>query len=214
MKYYFAAFVIGLLAGIAISFLYCASLSSEPSQKPIAKVTTELKKEVAKSEVSYGKAVDSLKKQSVKLQVELTDTKTELSKAKQKNYSLQLTIYGLIDRQTQTKQSGDNNENCDSLIVTVEELLQSSSGKDSLYEKATSNLEDQLKNKDSTIILKEKQCTELKSAFDKSIQSSNEIIAQNKQLGKQVKRQKFKSKVLSAAVFILSGAFANFLIHH
>jgi hypothetical protein len=214
MKYYFAAFVIGLLVGIAISFLYCTSLSNAPSTKPIAKLTTELKKEVAKSEVIYSKSVDSLKKQSVKLQLELTDTKTELSKAKQKNYSLQLTIYDLIDRQTQCERSSDTNDNCDSIIVTVEQLMQSSSEKDSLYEKATSNLEDQLKNKESTITIKDKQYTEIKSEFDKSLQNSNELSGLNKQLNRQVKRQKFKSKVLSAALFILTGAAANYIIHH
>lgn len=214
MKYYFAAFIIGLLVGIAISFLYCTSLSNEPSSKPIAKATTELKKEVAKTEVSYSKSVDSLKKQSVKLQSELTDTKTELSKAKHKNYSLQLTIYDLIDRQAQSKQSSDTNDNCDSLIVTVEQLMQSFSEKDSLYEQATTNLEDQLKNKDSTITLKEKQYTQIKSAFDKSLQSSNELSGINKQLIKEVKRQKFKSKILSAAFFIVTGVAANYLIQH
>lgn len=216
MKYYFAAFVIGLILGIAISFLYCTTLNNPPSSKPTAKITTELKKEVTKSEVSYSKAVDSLKKQSVKLQSELTDTKTELSKAKQKNYSLQLTIYDLIDRQKENKQvsSGSTNSDCDSLIVTVEQLMQSSSEKDSLYEKTTTNLEDQLKNRDSTITIKDKQYMEVKSAFDKSIQSSNEVVSQNKQLNRQVKRQKFKSKVLSAALLILTGAAANYIIHH
>jgi hypothetical protein len=186
---------------------------SSPS-KPITKITTELKKDVGKSEVNYSKAVDSLKTQRVKLQSELTDTKTELSKAKQKNYSLQLTIYDLIDKQAESKQESNANDNCDSLIVTVEQLMQSSSEKDSLYEKATINLEDQLKNKDSTISLKDKQYNEVKSAFNKSIENSSELTSQNKALTKQVKRQKFKSKVLSAALFILTGAAANYIIHH
>lgn len=216
MKYYFAAFVIGVIVGIAISFLFCTSLNNTPSTKPIANVTTELKKEVAKSEVNYSKAVDSLRKQSVKLQSELTDTKTELSRAKQKNYSLQLTIYDLIDRQADSKQAliGEPNNNCDSLIVTVEQFMQSSSEKDSLYEKVTLNLEDQVRNKDSTLAIKDKQYMEVKMAFDKSLQSSNEVLALNKQLNKHVKRQKFKSKILTAALFILTGAAANCIIHH
>jgi hypothetical protein len=189
-------------------------LNEPPSSKPIAKVSTELKKDVAKSEVSYSKAVDSLKTQSVKLQSELTDTKTELSKAKQKNYSLQLTIYDLIDKQAESKQESNASDNCDSLIVTVEQLMQSSSEKDSLYEIAASNLEDQIKNKDSTISLKDKQYNEVKTAFSKSIENSNGLLSQNKLLNKQVKRQKFKSKILSAALFILTGAAANYIIHH
>jgi hypothetical protein len=216
MKYYIIAFILGVAFGLFVSFMYCTMLSDPPSSKPIAKVSTELKKDVSKSEVSYTKAVDSLKTQSVKLQSELADTKSELTKAKQKNYSLQLTIYDLIDRQSESKKVNgiETDNDCDSLIVTVEQLMQSSSEKDSLYEIAASNLEDQLKNKDSTITLKDKQYNEVKSAFTKSIENSNELIAQKKLLTIQVKRQKFKSKVLSAALFILTGAAANYIIHH
>lgn len=216
MKYYLIAFTIGWAVGLAISFLYCTMLGDVPASKPVTRVTTELKKEVVKSELSYSKAVDSLKKQSIKLQSELSTTKTELSKTKQKNYSLQLTIYDLINRQSENKQKGNvpANNDCDSLIVTVEQLMQSSSEKDSLYEKTTINLEDQLKIKDSTITVKDKQYTEIKSAFTKTVESTNELSSQNLQLAKQVKRQKFKTKIWSAAFFILTGAAVNYLIHH
>jgi hypothetical protein len=215
MKYYLITFVLGVAFGLFVSFMYCTMLSDVPPAR-LPKITGELKKEVAKSEVSYAKAVDSLKVQSVKLLSDLSDTKKELSRAKQKNYSLQLTVYDLIDKQSETKTVGgvENNNGCDSLIVTVEKLMQSSTEKDSLYEKITVNLEDQLKNKDSTITLKEKQYGDIKSAFTKSIETSNEVSAQNKLLTKQVKRQKFKSKVLSAAILILTGAATNYLIHH
>lgn len=214
MKYYIITFILGVAFGLFVSFMYCTMLNDSSPSKPITKITTELKKDVAKSEVNYSKAVDSLKTQSVKLQSELTDTKTELSRAKQKNYSLQLTIYDRIDKQAEIKQADNANDNCDSLIVTVEQLMLSSSEKDSLYEKATINLEDQLKNKDSAITLKDKQYNEVKTAFSKSIENSNELSSQNKLLTKQIKRQKFKSKILSAALFILTGAAANYIIHH
>jgi hypothetical protein len=216
MKYYIITFILGVAFGLFVAFMYCTMLNDSSPSKPIAKVSTELKKEVAKSEVAYSKAVDSLKTQSAKLQTELTDTKSELSRAKQKSYSLQLAIYDLIDKQAESKQANNTNttNDCDSLIVTVEQLMQSSSEKDSLYEKTTINLEDQVKNKDSTITLKEKQYSEIKSAFTKSIENSNELIAQNKTLTKQVKHQKFKSKVFSAALFILTGAATNYIIHH
>ena len=216
MKYYLITFLLGVAFGLFVSFMYCTMLTDVPPNKPLPKITNELRKEVDKSEVSYAKAVDSVKLQSVKLQSDLSDTKKELSRAKQKNYSLQLTVYDLIDKQSQAKKVGgvENNTGCDSLIVTVEELMQSSSEKDSLYEKTTVNLEDQLKNKDSTITLKEKQYSDIKSAFAKSIENTNEVLAKNKLLTKQVKRQKFKSKVFSAAILILSGAATNYMIHH
>ena len=148
MKYYLMTFVLGIAFGLFVSFMYCTMLSDTPPSKPVAKITNGLKKEVAKSELRYSKAVDSLKNRSAKLQLELSNTKSDLVKAKQKNYSLQLAVYDLIGKQPENKQTYDNG--CDSLIVTIEELMQSSSEKDSLYEQAAINLEDQLKNKDSS----------------------------------------------------------------
>lgn len=216
MKYYVITFVLGVALGLFVSFMYCTMLNETPSSKPLAKVTTELKKEVAKSEVSYSKVVDSLKVKSVKLQSQLTNAKSELAKSKQSNYSLQLKIYGLIDKQPNDNHDQDRvaNNNCDSLIETVGELMLQSSQKDSLYEAVTTNLEDQLKNKDSTILVKDKQYSEIKSAFAKSIENSEKASAQNKLLNKRAKSLKFKSKVLTAALFILTGAAANYLIHH
>ena len=216
MKNNILSFLFGLLLGIALTFLF-QFLMIDDYTPPVKKVEIKsIEKQVAKSEVNYEKTVDSLRSQSVKLQVQLSDTKTELTKAKQRAYSLQVTVYELLDKRLENEANGNanNTTSCDSLIVTVEDLMHSSSVKDSLYEKVNSNLEEQVKNKDSTIALKEAQYLDIKSAFKKSIENQNELLDQNRLLDKQVKKQKFKSKVLSAALFILTGAAANYIIHH
>ena len=209
MKYYFIVFALGLALGLFFSFMYHTLL---PDNTPLSKTVKDLPKklevQVAKTEITYTKTFDSLKRQSVKLGLELKQTKTELDKAKQKNYSLQVQVYSLLDRQNPTDSS------CDSLITTVEYLMQSSTEKDSLYENVSSNLEQQITNKDSVIAAKDKQYLEIKSAFTKSIEGQKELIDQNKILNKQFKRQKFKSKVLTAALLIFTGAATNYLIHH
>lgn len=216
MKNNILSFLFGLLLGIALTLLF-QFLMIDDYTPPAKKVEIKsIEKQVAKSEVNYKKTVDSLRSQSVKLQVQLSDTKTELTKAKQRAYSLQVTVYELLDKRLENDANGNANNatSCDSLIVTVEDLMHSSSVKDSLYDKVNSNLEEQVKNKDSTIALKEEQYLDIKSAFKKSIENQNELLDQNKLLDKQVKKQKFKSKVLSAALFILTGAAANYIIHH
>ena len=216
MKIHLAIFTIGLLFGLILSFIYRTALGNAPTQVINNHPTKALEKEVAKSEASYSKKVDSLKGRSAKLQKELSNTKTELTKSKQKSYSLQLAVYDLLDKESENKQADSLNTlaSCDSLRVTVEQFMESSQEKDSLYEQVAINLEDQLRNKDSTIELKEKQYTEIKAAFTESIENSNELSAQNTLLTRQVKRQKLKNKVLSAAFFILTGAVANYIIHH
>jgi hypothetical protein len=216
MKTHFLFFTIGLLLGLFLSFMYQTVLIDVPAPVTSKQVVKSLEKDVAKSEVNYAKSVDSLKGQSVRLQVQLNDTKIELTKAKQKVNSLQISIYDLLDQRLENEAKGniETNPSCDSLVVTVEELMQSSSEKDSLYERVTVNLEDQLKNKDSTLSVKDKQYLEVKSAFAKSIEGQKELIDQNKLLNKEAKRQKFKSKVLTAALFIFAGAATNYFLHH
>lgn len=215
MKYNLITFGLGLALGLFFSFMY-RTLIVDVYVPPINKMETKaLEKGIAKSEVSYTKTFDSLKKQGVKLGMELNDTKTALQKAKQKSYSLQVEVYELMDKHFEKKQKDEAPDNsCDSLISTVEILMQSSTEKDSLYENVTSNLEDQLQNKDSTLAIKDKQYVEIKSAFTKSIEGQKELIDQNKFLQKEAKRQKFKSKILSAALFIFTGVATNYLIQH
>jgi hypothetical protein len=216
MKNNILSFLFGLLLGIALTLLF-QFLTVDDYSPPVKKVEIKsIEKHVAKSEVTYTKTIDSLKVKSAKLQVQLSDTKTELTKAKQRASSLQTTVYELLDKRLEndTKGNTGNDTSCDSLMITVDDLMQSSNLKDSLYEKVTSNLEEQVKNKDSTLVLKEAQYLDIKAAFSKSIDNQKELLDQNKLLDKQVKKQKFKSKVLSAALFILTGAAANYIIHH
>ena len=209
MKYYFIVFGLGLALGLFFSFMYLTLLPDDaPLPSAVKELPKKLETKVTKSEIAYTKTFDSLKKQSVKLGTELKQTKCELEKAKQKNHSLQVQVYSLLDRQNPTDSS------CASLITTVEYLMQSSTEKDSLYETVSSNLELQLANKDSTITIKDKQYQEIKSAFAQSIEGQKEMIDQNKFLNKQIKKQKFKSKVLSAALLIFTGAAAHYIIHH
>lgn len=213
MKNHFICFPLGLAVGIFLSLWY---QSSHDFNNPIVTHASadKLQKEVVKSEVDYSKAFDSLKMKSNKLGGELTETKAALTKAKQKTYSLQLQVYSLIDQQ---KENGaDSNlsidHTCDSLAGKVGELLQSSIEKDSLYEKTTFYLEAQLKNSDSTLLLKDKQYEAIKSAFTKSIDEQRMLIHQNKLLHKQAKKQQLKSKVFSAALFLITGAAVHYII--
>ena len=121
----------------------------------------------------------------------------------------------MIDKQKeQPLEHAEESNSCDSLIATVEYLMQSNSEKDSLYETANINLEQQVINKDSTIALKDEQYNMLKSSFNQSLSNQSALFDENKLLLKQVKKQKVKSKILSAALFIFSGAAINHLIRH
>lgn len=214
MKNILISFLLGLALGITFTALYPLGASNTSPSSASKALAKNLAKQVNQSEKSYAQSIDSFKVKSSKLQAELADTKTELNKAKQKSRSLQTAIYDLLDKQVE-EDAGDStlyDNSCDSLIGTVEDLMQASNEKDSLYEKVALNLEEQLTSKDSVTFLKDQQYQEIRAAFNQSIENQNELAQENKQLNRQVKKQKFKSKILSAALLILGGAATNYLL--
>lgn len=215
MKYYVIVFTLGLLLGLFYSFMY-RTLSVDPVKPSVSKKSVvEIKKEVSQSEVVYAKHIDSLKKKNTKLEQELVGTKKTLTEVKQQNQSLKVQVYALIDRVRETSPKIESRvSSCDSLITTIEYLMLSNVEKDSLYEVVELNLEEQLKNKDSTIVLKEDQYKSLKASFEKSLSNQQQLIDENKLLGRHVKKQKLKGKILSAAILIISGAAVNHFLQH
>ncbi len=216
MKYYLIPFAIGLLLGIFLGFVYCTSSLGNNQPSVLVPSPKELKKEVVQFETGYSKSFDTLKKESDNLRSELTDTKSQLQRAKQRSQVLQGQVYSLLDNRLERKQTDTiaTTTSCDTLSTTVVELMQAAAQKDTLYEQVTSNLEEQLKNKDTTIALKDSQYTDLKTTFDKSVDSQQLLADQNKLLNKEYKRQKIKGKLLSAILFAVSGAAATYFIHH
>jgi hypothetical protein len=216
MKYHFIIFAIGLVLGLFFSHMYHAFYDNVPPIAITKESPKKLEAQVSKNEVVYSKTFDSLKKQSVKLQIDLKDTKAVLNKVTQRNYSLQVQVFDLLDKhfEKQQQEGSHIDATCDSLASTVGELMQTSNEKDSLYEQASLNLEEQIKNKDSTIAVKDQQYQEIKEAFTKSNEGWTTTLNENKKLSKQAKSQKFKSKILSAALLIFAGAATNYLIQH
>lgn len=213
MKTHAIIFTLGLLLGLFFSFMYRTLLIDFPKPLGTKQSIVELKKEAAATDKVYSKSFDSLVKRSVKLEGELQNTRKALSKAKAQSASLKSQVTNLIIRKKVEGEELPISESaCDSLVTTVEFLILSNAEKDSLYEVVNTNLTEQIANKDSTIDLKGKQYNDLKSTLDKSYTNQLLLSEENKLLTKQVKKQKFKSKVLSAALFIFSGIAINQLI--
>ena len=206
--------VLGIIIGISFTNLFkgCGS-ATEPVS--IVKNTrpSVIEKHVAEVESSFQQKIDSFKTISTALVKQLGQTRKTLSDARNKNLVLQTQVYDLIDRQPVNTDTVTVNRDCDSLKVKVVELIHSNNEKDSLCEDMNTNLEMQLKNKDSTIAVKDTGYQSLKSSFAESIAQQQGLFEQNKGFQQQFKRQKVKSKLLSAALLIVSGAAANFLIH-
>lgn len=208
-------FIIGIIIGISSSNLF-KGCTGTTIINPIIKVDkpATLEKEVVQIEKVYQQKVDSLDNHSQQLSKELKATAQTLAQVRKRNSILQTQVYGLIDGQQNEIDTIKQLRDCDSLAMTINTLIQSSNEQDSLCEAANINLGTQLSNRDSTLQLKDNQYQELKMIVEKSIAQQEILYHQNKQYQKHFKRQKIKSKVLSAAVLVLSGLTVNYLLQH
>jgi hypothetical protein len=207
-------FAFGLVFGIFLSVLWGQMLI--PENKPVVTLESpkQLKKEVASSEAVYAKKADSLNRQNNELSFQLSNTKAALANAKTKTASLQKEIFNLLDRQFTKQENKSASLDCDSLANAIPVLIAAHKEKDSLYNSEVAGLESQVKNRDSAVTLQQQQYLTLKESFTKSIEAQTALANNNKSLTKTLGQQRTKSKLLSATLFILSGAAATYLLHH
>jgi hypothetical protein len=201
---------------ILASFLLFLFQSGDPISPGTAQHITEtkkLKEKIVKAETIAFKLFDSLLRQNTRLSAQLKETQTELKKVNQKNTALQHSFHALLG--SAGALSGKAGFSlCESLIKTGKELLQTSVVKDSLYETVTQNLEIQLVNKDSMLLVKEQLYIKLKDSFNQSADNQQQLVVSNSQLQKQNKREKRKNKLLTATLLLLSGAITYNIVHH
>ncbi len=211
--------ILFLIIGIAVGFSFCKLSGSDtgplPPAKPVADVAVRtLEKKIQEKEKAFMQKTDSLNIQERMLSLQLKTTKSALAGARKKNLILQTQVYDLLDK-TASQSAGSplSSAPCDSLAVRVSQLIASDNEKDSLCENITLHLEEQLSNRDSVIRLHEQQHQFLQSAAESSLLQQQTLLTQNKQYRRQFKRQRFRQKILSLGVIILSGLTANMLLH-
>ena len=214
MKYYLILFSLGLIIGLFIAFTYYSNTVEKQLSKWETAAPKDLQVRVKETEKVLDQKSDSFQKQNASLQTTLKATKKELETAKQKVYSLRLTLFELLDQRYENR---DHNEeaidmSCDTLAGEVLSLMQASQERDSLYEKVVTNLEAQTKNKDSLLAVKDHQYSAIKAAFKESIRGQEALIRENKLLVKKEKGQKLKSKLLSGALLVVTGAAATIFL--
>lgn len=213
MKLNLLLFAIGLVLGLYLSFMYCVATHTAAHAPVPALPVKKLQKEVAASEKVFAAKLDSLKAENRKLETRVNTAKAALQKAKSNSARLQTKTKNIIQQNLKAQESPyAYDPSCDSLITTAEALMQASVEKDSLYEGVVKDIEAQVANRDSTISLLHERHHFLTTAFEKSIQSLALVQKENTVLTKAARRQKIKSKVFSAALFILSGAAAGYLL--
>lgn len=208
--------VIGITIGFSVCKLFSGNSTVAISSKPVADVSVKaLENRVEKNEKFFQQKKDSLNAHGMILSLQLNQAKSALEKAKKKNWVLQTQVLDMVDKIAAAKaDSLSMITGCDSLQTRAIELINSGNEKDSLYESVTANLQQQVSNKDSVIATHRQQYQSLKSSFDLGMLQQKMLTDQNTQYRKQARRQKFKQKILSLGMIVLSGIATNYLLHH
>ena len=207
--------ILGIIIGSSFTKLFTREsklddgIASIKIEKP-----TSLQKEVAKVESNFQTKIDLLKINSEALNKKLSSNKIALAQAKNKNTILQTQVYDLIDNRNSIVDTSQMERGCETLEEKVIELIAENDFKDGLYESIDSTTKVELENKDAIISIKDSMYNALKNSFAVSINQQQILFNQNKMFVKKLKRQRLKSKLLTAGTLILAGAAANYIIHH
>ncbi|GGA89915.1 hypothetical protein [Puia dinghuensis] len=211
------SYLILLVVGFVLGFYFCSLFGGcGASGRGLPSVTTiqpdQLKKQVAATQAVYQGRIDSLGAKAKTLQTTLQTTRVALEKAKQKNIALQSQVYDLLDRSpTVVADTARRLTDCDSLEATVKDLIANYNLKDSLYDQTTSNLQEQVSNKDSTLQVQRQQYDSLQLSFTQSVQQQQTLLTENKALQKQVRHQKRAGMLRTIGLAIAAVLAAHYL---
>lgn len=220
-----ALLLTGLVAGFCLSFLFngCGNDSAIPHEKTIP--AKDLKKEADAKEASYQAKITELENKNQHLKQALKSTQDQLAMLKTKTKLRETNIKKMIKPKgypakelLQKMNSGFVTDTglspCDSLVQEVSVYMQENSLKDSLYEEQIVKQDSLIAGKDSIIENKTKLQQNLQTLFEQSLMQQEILAKENTQLRKKFKRQKFRSKLVTLGVTVLSGLAANYLIQH
>lgn len=212
----FFAFSIGVMIGCLLM-----SLTKRDSCKHTSWVKpAEVQKQLAALQSKYEIKMQMLSKKNDSLVTEISKKKTALKKSSDKVLVLQTQVkdlikeYAVIDSAaTETVDTPALLSNCEEMQVKVSDLIEESNVKDSIAYSVINTLEDEIKNKDSTIDLHKLQYQLTKSKLSDVLSANLFLTEQNKDLKKQVRKKKFGNFMLKTGMVILSGITLKSLIH-
>ncbi len=203
--------VLGIVIGIAITKLFTSS-NPCPEITAIAKPSL-LKEQTSKKAMQFQNKVDSLQVVAKDLSNNLITSKASLAIAKNRTLVLQKQLVAATENKiVSNKEVGALD--CPPEEDLLTELIEVNTYKDSLYETIDSTRVQQLQNKDAALAVKDSMYIALQQSFEQSMAEQQILYTQNSLFRKQIKRQRLGSKVVSAAILIVSVSAVNFLLKH
>lgn len=172
----------------------------------------EMQSQVSSIENKYKTEIQYWVQKNNSLQQRIQKTETALSESKWKANSLQQKIQFLISEGDQLQDTAQIISNCDSLKEQVKEFIVESNLKDSLCDQEITDLKTLILNKDSVFAVCERGFFAMRNVIDFSLAQQTALADKLKLAEKQARKERRKTRVLSAGVCILSGITATLLL--
>lgn len=193
-----------------IVIIFCLRVFSCNDQKTGKKVvdnTAELRKSLDRQIANYNFKIDSINKVNQQLRSQTVSTQSAILKVKQENRSLKRTINDLLTVHYTTTDTTVKLQNCDSLAVAVQEMELLNNKKDSMYDSLTANLQHRLEIQDSVIDLQHFENDSLQTSYRQLLDKHTDLIAENAEQRKTIKRQKRGKGFIGVVAAIAAGLF-------
>jgi len=225
MKNYFKTYLlIAFCVGVIVGYLFATVLFFFADKDNTAQTThtkpVQNEKQLAAIQIQYEQKLEVLSKRNDSLSTQLIQKKTSLRKSSDKVLVLQTQVkdlmndYAAIDSAaTETVDSAALISNCEEMQTRVKDLIGESEVKDSIAYSVINTLEDEIKNKDSTIDLHKFQYQLTKSKLSEMLFNQQVLQDDNDKLRKQIKRKKAGNFLLKTGILILSGITLKSVIH-
>ena len=219
----FPYIVLGLLAGIFGTLFFQHILQFTPDRinaRMAAHDKVENLEAKAKAiQDKYDSKLDTLQQTNTALSKKVSNTQSELVKAKQDKQVLLGLVDGLIARADSAglhsyADTVQRLADCDTLQTTVKELVAASRQTDSIYDDLTYTLGRQIANRDSVITTQQLEYAGLQVTFDESLLQQQLLSGQIGTYQKQAGQFKTKNRLLSAGVLVLTGIATYGLLKH
>jgi len=236
-----ALLLLGFVAGFCTSFLFKGRGKSSPPEIKASNSPKQLKKEANNIEISYQKQIEALRDQNIELQRQLEVSRGLLQQAKREVKQKEVKIKKIIEppgsflakdllvkpplalepgsflKDVESPPISNNQLSkpcfCDSLAGEVMAYIEANHRKDSLYELQLIQFDSIVSTKDLVIETSFNAYSDLHLLFDKSLSDQTALQKENAQLKFQSKRQRFKNKLVTAGLMVMSGFAANYFLH-
>jgi hypothetical protein len=221
LKNVLSLLLLGFILGFFASFLFTGSNKTVTSKSEAFAKPKELKKQADTIQENYQEQIANLQDQNLELLQSLEVTQGLLDQEKLMCKQKEQHIKKLIEPKGYSAKallakvdSSKTVSNCDTLASLVLEYMEGSNQKDNLYEVQHLQMDSVVSVKDEFIEANQKAYSNLKLLFNQSITAQETLIKENKQLQRQFKRQRFRNKLVSIGLVILSATATKFLLHH